>query len=271
MSNRRLRKRNKFEMIKNYKMPLICVIITCFILITSTIIITNLINEKNYYKEKVLKVEGNSNIIIGDNIELSNENKISINQTMTFIFSNLTSGRKLDEEQAKYEIVCKYYADNSEFDLIPDKYIDLINEEVYREIGYIYFEDLKDEYLCISKTEYETTYSKLFNVQKQDIDFMNRYYIEIIDSYVVPKDNSSNENLLYKVTDVVQDKIDNNKIRIVLSEINLYRLYNEKTYDEIKEYSNNVQVDELYLTGQILNINMIKQNGFFVFDSYSNI
>lgn len=269
MSNRRLGRRNRFEMIKNYKVPLICVIITCFLLVISTVVITSLIKENNYYKEKLAQVEGSNNVVIGENIKLSDENKLQINQTMTYIMSNLTSGSNLSDEQAKYEIVCKYYAQDNEFDVIPESYIDKIDAEVYRQIGYVYFDDFKDEYMCISKEKYINTYSKLFNIEKQDVSLMDKYYISSIDSYVVPKDNLSKENSLYKLTNSIQDTVNKNTFKVTLSEINLYKLYEEKTYEEIEEYSNNVIVNNEDLTGQILNINMIRQGDIFVFDSYS--
>ncbi|MBE5821017.1 MAG: hypothetical protein E7311_00320 [Clostridiales bacterium] len=269
MSNRRLGRRNRFEMIKNYKVPLICVIITCFLLVVSTVVITTLIRENNYYKEKLAQVEGSNNVVVGDNIDLSEDNKIQINQTMSYIMSNLTSGKSLNEEQAKYEITCKYFEKDYELDKIPDEYIDKIDAEVYREIGYVYFDDFKDEYMCISKEKYNDTYSKLFNIEKQNVSEMDKYYISAIDSYVVPKDNASKENSLYKVTNSIQDIVNKNTYKVTLSEINLYKLYEEKSYEEIEEYAKEITVSNEDLTGQTLNINMIKQGDIFVFDSYS--
>lgn len=270
MSNRRLGTRNRFEMKKNYIIPLICLIITCIVIVASTIIITNLSKENMYYKAKLAETGFDTDVIVTDNAKLSNDNKIQINKLITYLMSNLNSSLNLNSEQAKYEIVCKYYAKDNELSEIPEEYINDLEEQVYRDIGYIFFDDYKDKYLYISKKDYDEAYKKLFSMDMQNINEMDKYYIKQLDAYVVPKDNQTNENSLYKVTEFMQDVTNKNIYKVKLSEINLYKLYEQKSYEDIQEYFENEIVDNDYLTGQTLNIKMIKQDGVFVFHSYIN-
>ena len=90
--NRRRSNRRKFKLNKNYIIPFVCVVITCATLIISTNVITNLKQE--------LSIQTN-NGQIAKIIQIEDNQKKQINDTISFLMSNLDIGQDLTSDYDK--------------------------------------------------------------------------------------------------------------------------------------------------------------------------
>lgn len=259
--NRRRSNRRKFKINKNYIIPFVCVIVTCSTIIVSTSIIRNLENQIPIENKVDGVVQGKT-----ERITLTENETLQINNMFSFLMSNLDIGQELSSEDVRYRLVSKYYAKDNKFTKIPDEHVDKIDPETYRNLGYVYFDDYKEDYMYISKINYENTYRKLF-----DIDTMksiSEYYISDLNAYVVPKNNDVYDNSRYMLADILYNQ-KQDFYTATLYEINLLKLYEKKDYLQVEEYLNSTQIDNEFLTGKIFKVKFKKIDDNFVFIDYA--
>ncbi len=259
--NRRRGNRRVFKFNKNYIIPFFCILITCTTIIVSTCIILNLqkkIPIQSGYNEGVQVVE----------VQINDNEKKQINEMFSFLMSNVDIGQELSNENVRYLITCKYYAMNNEFQIVDNEYIDNILPDVYRDLGYVYFEDYKDTYMYIDKERFISTYKQLFNTNKLNQNSYSNYYISNLNGFVVPKNNYIYDNSKYKVQNISYDKQNDIYIATLL-EINVLKLYEQKEYTEVLQYLESVEIDNNYLTGKMLKVKMKKIDNRFVFYEYT--
>ena len=181
--------------------------------------------------------------------------------------SNLDAGKSLNDSFSKFTLTCKYYGIDNNYSIIPNEHIDKVDAELYRELNYVYFADYKEEYKYIKKADFENTYNKLFSKQTFDASNYSKYYIDSLDGYLVPKNTDIYENVAYKL-DKIQKNSDDKYIAN-FAEVNMYKLYEGKTIDEIDSYLASDKIDSNFTTGNVLNVYLVKQQDIFVFDSYT--
>lgn len=256
--NRRRSNRRKFKLNKNYIIPFVCVVITCATLIISTNVITNLKQE--------LSIQTN-NGQIAKIIQIEDNQKKQINDTISFLMSNLDIGQDLTSDYERYLLVCKYFGKDNTFTPIENQYIDSIQADVYRNLGYVYFDDFKDEYMYITKQDFVSTYEKLFYNEILNESAYTQYYISQLNGYVVPKNNEIYDSSRYKLESIKYDE-ENDEYIVNLLEINVLKLYEQVDYDKVLEYLENIQIDTNYLTGKNLTLKLKKVNDIFVFKEY---
>lgn len=259
--NRRRANRRKFKVNKNYIIPFSCILITCITIIISTNIILDL-------KEQI-KAEEQSCIANNEKYEkvnLTDNEKLQINNMFSFLISNLDIGQELSNEVTKYMITCKYFAKDNKFNQIDNKYIDDISPDVYRDLGYVYFDDYKDKYMYIKEKDYKNSYKQLFD--DSQYERLSKYYIKSLEAYVVPKNNVAYDNSRYKVVDVVYNSSED-IYKATLYEVNVLKLYEEMEYTQVQQYLYSTNIDNDYLTGKLLMINLKKVDNNFVFVDYA--
>lgn len=260
--------RNRFEMDKNYLVPLICIVITCITIITCIVIVININSQLNQIKN-----QNSLNQYVNENTDfnITDEEKLQINKLISFLISNLDTSKDLTSENTKFNLVTKYYLIDNNSNTIPNENISEITPEVYRNLGYVYFDDYKEDYQYISEQAFKSTYQKLFNIEKYNKENYSDYYISSLNGYVIPKYNEVNESTQYKLNQVNIDSNNKNQIIVNMVEINLYRLYETMTLEEINDYLNKAQINKDSLTGNILSVKMVKQNDIYVFNGYGGI
>ena len=259
--NRRRGNRRTFNFNKNYIIPFICITITCLTIVISTNIILNL---KEQIPQQNQLVENEQDKI--QQINLTDKEKLQLNNMFSFLISNLDIGQELSNEIAQYMLTCKYYAKENTFNQVNEEFADMISPDVYRNLGYVYFDDYKDVYMYIKKADYEDTYRQLFD--EEQLKNLSQYYIPNLDGYVVPKNNAIYDNSRYKVVDVIYDS-SKEIYTATLYEINILKLYEDKEYTQVEQYLNSTNVDSNYLTGKLLKISLKKIDNNFVFVDYA--
>lgn len=264
--NRRREGRRKFKINKNYIVQFVCVVITCVTIIVSTIVISSLKTQLEVQENNIANNINNNTI---EDIKITDEDKRSINDLITFLASNIDIGENLKDKNVQYSLTSKYIncMNSSLITKVPAEYINYIEPQKYTDLGYVYFEDYKDSYMCISKNDFITYYGQLFNIENLQIDLFNDYYIKDIDSYVIFKNIDYNSNSVYKVGDVYIDN-DTNKYVSNNYEINILKVYNDINYDLVEDFLNRTSIDSSFYTGITLKINLVNNNNKFVFDSY---
>ncbi len=268
--SRRNGMRNRFKIDRNYALPLLCIIITCVTIVTCTLIVINTKKEANKIIDQNSLNQYVQNTDKDANINITDEERVQINKLISFLISNLDTSKDLTDEKTKFNIVVKYYLNSNNSQTIPNESISQITPEVYRNLGYVYFDDFKEDYQYISEEGFKQAYKELFNIEKYSIDNYKDYYIENLKGYVIPKNNEIKQTNLYKLNQVNSGNTENS-ISINMVEINLYKLYETLSLEEINNYLNNPNIDKDSLTGNLLSVKLIKQDNRYVFDGYGGI
>lgn len=264
--------RNRFKMNKNYLLPLMCIIITCTTIVVSTVIVIDMKSQLNQIKEENSN-ENTLNQYVKEDLEINitDKEKVQINRLISFLISNLESSKDLTDEDTKFSLVSKYYLIDNKSTTIPNENIADIKPDIYRDLGYVYFDDYKEDYKYIKESDFKNTYAKLFNIQNYNIENYKDYYISKLNGYVIPKNNEVKEASQYKLNQVKNDTTNENGINISMVEINLYRLYETMDLEQIEDYLSKAEINKDSLTGNILSVKMIKQNDIYVFNGYGGI